>query len=379
MFPAAFRHLAFSAALLLASSSMRAADAPARAAPTRPGSAAPAQAAASSAPASAVPLKKIGVADYVNLTDAATRLGLKFSWVKRGRIALLSGPGARAEIEADSRETTINGLRVFLGDKAEDAGGQVYVSRIDFERCLTPLLRPGTGVTTPPPPKTIVLDPGHGGNDPGKINDKLKINEKTFTLDVAQRVRKLLEAAGWRVVLTRDDDIALDSDKQADLAKRAALANQQRADLFVSIHFNAIANDTKTSGVEVYNFAPTNQHAAEWWSTMSKNDPHLEKTDQPVNRFDHWSVALGQSIQRRFVSDLKTFDRGKKLMHLGVLRPLNCPGVLVECGFLTSDVEARKISTAVYRQQIAQALAAGIRDYAALVAPSSSRVATTAK
>jgi N-acetylmuramoyl-L-alanine amidase len=253
------------------------------------------------------------------------------------------------------------------------------VSRIDFERCLTPLLRPGTGVAALPPPKTIVLDPGHGGGDPGKINEKLKINEKTFTLDVAQRVKKLLEAAGWRVVLTRDDDFALDSDKQADLTKRAAIANQQRADLFVSIHFNAVVNDSKTSGVEIYNFAPTNQHAAEWWSTMSKNDPHLEKTDQPVNRFDHWSVALGQSIQRRFVSDLKTFDRGKKLAHWGVLRPLNCPGVLVECGFLTSDVEARKIATAVYRQQIAQAIVAGVRDYATIVAPSSSRVATTTK
>lgn len=380
MFPAAIRHLVLGAALLLAASSAHAADAPARTAPTRPGAAAPAPA-SSPAPsmASSVPLKKIGVADYVNLNDAATRLGLKFSWVKRGRIVLLSGPGARAEIEADSREATINGLRVFLGDKAEDSGGQVYVSRIDFERCLTPLLRPGTGVTALPAPKTIVLDPGHGGSDPGKINEKFKINEKTFTLDVAQRVRKLLEAAGWRVVLTRDDDVALDSDKQADLAKRAAVANMQHADLFVSIHFNAVDNDTKTSGVEIYNFAPAHQHDAGWWSTMSKNDPHLEKTAQPVNRFDHWSVALGQAIHRRFVNDLKTFDRGKKLAHWGVLRPLNCPGVLVECGFLTSDVEARKIATAVYRQQIAQALAAGIRDYAAIVSPATNRVATTTK
>jgi N-acetylmuramoyl-L-alanine amidase len=314
----------------------------------------------------------------VNLSTAAANLGLKFSWVKRGRIARLSGATGHADIEADSREATINGLRVFLGDKAEDVGGNVYVSRIDFERCLTPMMRPGHGVTAVPSPRTVVLDPGHGGNDPGKINEKLKINEKTFTLDVALRVKKILEAAGLRVVLTRDDDSALDSDKGDDLGKRAAVANAHRADLFVSIHFNAIDHDRKTSGVEIFNFAPANQHAAEWWSTGSKYDAHLEQDDQPVNRFDHWSVVLSQAIHRRFVTDLKSFDRGKKLAHWGVLRSLRCPGVLVECGFLTSDAEARKIATAVHRQRIALAIAAGIRDYAT-IAKSSARVARSAR
>lgn len=374
MLPAAFQHLALSAALLLVPLMGRAAESASRAAPSRPGGNPPA--AVSSAGALAV--KKFGGQEYVNLTDVASRLGLKFSWVKKGKTARLTGTNAKAEIEADSREATINGLRVFLGDRAEDAGGNVYVSRIDFERCLTPLLRPslGPGASSP---KVVVLDAGHGGNDPGKINDKLKINEKTFTLDVALRTKKILEAAGLRVVLTRDEDTALDADKVTDLAKRAAVANASRADLFVSIHFNAIDRDTKTSGVEIFNFAPTHQHAAEWWSTWLKDDPHLEKTDQPVNRYDHWSAVLAQSIQRRFVSDLKSFDRGRKLAHWGVLRPLNCPGVLVECGFLTSDIEARKIATAVHRQQIAQAVAAGVRDYVALAGTASARVASSSR
>jgi N-acetylmuramoyl-L-alanine amidase len=85
----------------------------------------------------------------------------------------------------------------------------------------------------------------------------------------------------------------------------------------------------------------------------------------PVNRFDHWSVVLAQALQRRFVVDLKSFDRGKKLAHWGVLRQLNCPGVLIECGFLTSTTESRLIATPEYRQKIATALASGIRDYAA--------------
>jgi N-acetylmuramoyl-L-alanine amidase len=76
-------------------------------------------------------------------------------------------------------------------------------------------------------------------------------------------------------------------------------------------------------------------------------------------------VVLAHAIQRRFVRDLKSFDRGKKLAHWGVLRSLNCPGVLIECGFLTSDAEARKIATSAHRQKLAIALAGGIRDYAA--------------
>ena len=77
---------------------------------------------------------------------------------------------------------------------------------------------------------------------------------------------------------------------------------------------------------------------------------------------------MAHHVQRRLVTDLKAFDRGKKLAHWGVLRGLNCPGVLIECGFLTSEVEARKIATPQYRQKLAEAIAAGIRDYAAAAA-----------
>ena len=340
---------AVAAALLIAAAAV-AAEA-SRTTPSRPGAAAP----TSTAP---VPIKKFGGIEYVNAADVAARLGLKLTWLERGKKLTLTGPSARVELEHDSRDVTMNSLRVFLGDPVIDAGGQLYVSRIDFERALTPALRPGHGAAAVGTPKVVVLDPGHGGRDNGT-----SVSEKTFALDVARRAKKTLQAAGFRVVLTRDADTFL------DLAERAAIANASRADLFVSIHFNALPNDRKTSGVEVFTFAPKNQHAAEWWSLLRKQDPHLETTDMPVNRYDHWNVVLAQSIHRRFVADLKSFDRGRKLAHWGVLRGLNCPGVLVECGFLTSDVESRKIATPAHRQKLADAIAAGIRDYAALAEP----------
>jgi N-acetylmuramoyl-L-alanine amidase len=332
-----------------------------RALPTRPG----ATASASKAGA-ALPTRKFGVVDYVALSDVAARLGFKLAWLQPGRKVSLAGPAGRAELENDSRDISINGLRVFLGDPVLAAGGQLFVSRIDFERCLAPQLRPGFGALPLPAPRTIVLDPGHGGKDNGT-----SLNEKTFALDVARRAQKILAAAGLRVVLTRETDVFL------DLPERSAKANAGRADLFVSIHFNALANDSKTSGVELYSFAPKAQHATGWLG--KKNDPDLETSDMPVNRFDHWNVVLAQSLHRRLVGDLKAFDRGRKLAHWGVLRGLECPGVLVECGFLTSTAEAKKIATPAYRQKIAEALAAGVRDYVATVASLQPKPATVAR
>jgi N-acetylmuramoyl-L-alanine amidase len=326
-----------------------------RRAPSRPStgtsSPAPGNDAVSTA---AITAKKFGTVDYVSASDVAARLGLKATWLERGRRLSLSGASVRAELENDTRDVTVNGTRVFLGEPVLDSGGQLYVSRIDFERCLAPMLRPGYGTAAQPALRTIVLDPGHGGKDNGT-----SVNEKTYALDVAKRARKILETAGYRVLLTRDTDRFL------ELSDRSEMANAKRAGLFVSIHFNAVPKDSKTSGVEVYTFAPKHQHSTGWWSLATKADPHLETTDMPVNRFDHWSVALAHAIHRRFVTDLKSFDRGKKLAHLGVLRQLECPGVLIECGFLTSDVEARKIATSAHRQKLAAAIAAGIMDYAA--------------
>jgi N-acetylmuramoyl-L-alanine amidase len=149
------------------------------------------------------------------------------------------------------------------------------------------------------------------------------------------------------------------------LGERALIANRASADLFLSVHFNSLPNDTKTRGTEIFTFAPQFQRSTNSWSPTERDD--TEREAAPVNRYDDWSAAFAHALHRELLSDLKTFDRGKKIMHLGMLRALNCPGALVESGFLSNEDEARKISTAAYRQQIAQALAAGIADYARLL------------
>jgi N-acetylmuramoyl-L-alanine amidase len=350
-FLARFRRLAGLA--LLAPGLLPGAESPARAAPSRPG------AAAESTSASRPPVRRIGRVEHVALSDAARSLGLQFATAEQGRSATLKGPGVSAAFEAESREATLNGLRLFLGEPVALAGGVLCLSRADFERAVAPVLRPGFGLDPRPAPKVIVLDAGHGGHDPGRVNAPLKINEKTLTLDVARRVRRLLEADGFKVVLTRESDTFI------ALPQRAAAANLVRADAFVSIHFNALPQDARTSGVEVYTFPPRGQRSTNSWSPGAKED--AEQHASPVHRVDGWSALLAHTLHGRLVGDLKAPDRGRKLMHLAVLRPLQAPGVLVECGFLSSEAEARRIATPEYRQQLAVALAAGIRDYARAV------------
>ncbi len=337
----------------------------ARTAPSRPGTTAHAAATApapvaaaavSKAGGPALPGRKFGKIDYVKVADGAKQLGLKLTKYDRGRRVILLGPNVSAEIENDTRDITVNSMRVLLGDPTQDAGGEIYLSRVDYERVLTPLVKPGFGPASRPLPgsKIVVLDPGHGGRDNGTSK-----NEKVYALDVALRAKKLLDAAGYRTVLTRDDDTYL------TLAERPAVAHARKADLFVSIHFNAVANDKVTSGVEVYTFPPEGQRSTSSWSPSFSSD--AEDDPAAVNRYDYWSSSLAHAIHRRFVGDLKTFDRGKKLKHLGVLRSLKCPGVLVECGFLTSEAEAKKIATAAYRDKLAEMIVRGIRDYTATV------------
>ncbi len=332
--------------------SITTAPAPLRAAPARPA-------------ALATGLRVSNV-DYVTATDLALWLGFKGTWTEPLKtIALVDkiNPVNHAELTADAREAGVNGLRVFLGEKVFQRDGHLYISRTDAERALAPLLRPGLGAVLPPPSKIIVIDPGHGGEDPGAENKAFGLREKTLTLDVALRLKKLLEAAGFQAVMTREGDTALSGNKVIDLSLRPNLANRAHADLFISIHFNAAAKDTR--GTEVFTYAPRAQHAADWWGQLSHQDSALETTEQPVNRFDRWSSALAGALHRRMLQTLKTEDRGKKIAHWAVLKTLNCPGVLVEPAIITNDSDARRVAVPAFRQQIAEALAAGVMDYAA--------------
>ena len=340
---------------------------PVRAAPSRPGSGG--EPANGPAPASGVKappplaITRFKNVDYVATADLAARLGIKGKWEEAKRELTLTTGTRRLVLTAEKREISCDGFRIFLGDAVQIRAGKLYVSKTDYERCLLALLRPDFVSAPVPRLRTIVLDPGHGGADPGMENRPLRVQEKVLTLDVALRLEKLLRAEGYSVVLTRRDDRQLAPTKEADLQRRAIIANAAGADLFLSIHFNSLFPDTRVSGTEVYVFTRPGQRSDQSWGFGQADD--TEHDVAPVNRHDAWTSLLAHALHRETIGGLKTSDRGHKTKHLAVLRGLNCPGVLIESVFLSNDTEARRAATPVYRQQIAESLAAGIRSYAA--------------
>jgi N-acetylmuramoyl-L-alanine amidase len=295
--------------------------------------------------------------EYLRIEDVAALHSLEISWMQPQRRVLLKNALNQVEIEAGSRDTRINGLRVFLGDPARLVEGGVRISRIDAERLLPGLIQPlaARGAL-----RVVAIDPGHGGTDTGTQNAALGLKEKFFSLDVSVRLKRLLEAQGLKVVMTRETDI------DVGLGARAIIANQAKADLFVSVHFNSVGSDTKTKGAEVFTFAPQFQRSTNAWGKGQSDD--TEALPAPVNRFDVLSVACAHAIHGALLKSLRAEDRGQKIAHWGALRPLNCPGVLVEAGFLSNEEEGKKIATPEYRQQIAAAIADGVKAYAGAIA-----------
>jgi N-acetylmuramoyl-L-alanine amidase len=330
-------------------------------APRAPVAAAPVLRAPSPDPASRLwPFKRLFDRDYVDVRAVAERFGLRAEWLVSGRVMRLAdGQGHnRLKFEEHDRDCYIDNLRVFLGDAVVYYRGTLYVSKIDVIKTLVPLLSPEEQAGhLPPPPRLIVLDPGHGGNDDGATNKRLKLVEKELTLDTAMRLEKLLVARGYRVILTRT------ADRYVALDRRDEIADAAHADLFVSLHFNSATPGV--SGVETWVMTPQFQT-----STEVEQDKSMIPAAYPGNRQDIANVVLGFAVHRRVLADLGTSDRGLKRRRLAVLRFLNCPGVLVESAYLSNEIEARRVATPEYRQRIAAAIAKGIEDYVAILASS---------
>jgi N-acetylmuramoyl-L-alanine amidase len=191
------------------------------------------------------------------------------------------------------------------------------------------------------------------------INERLNLFEKTFTLDTSQRLKKILEARGWKVVLTRNDDRQLKPSKADDLRRRAEIADEVEADVFVSVHFNAVEDQVeKVRGLEVFRFTP--QHQPPISRAMRRID---DAQLSPGNGNDAWNSLLAHSIQNAMLTRLKLEDRGFKHERFAVLRLVSCPAVLIEGGFMSNMSEAKQIATPAYRQRLAEAIADGLSDY----------------
>ena len=184
---------------------------------------------------------------------------------------------------------------------------------------------------------TVVIDAGHGGHDRGGIPGQ-RVSEKEMTLDVARRLKSVLAASGYRVVMTRDSDVFV------PLGTRCSIANSYRNAIFVSVHFNS-ATRRGASGIETYFYGRD-------------------------------SLALASAIHHYVVGGAPSGNRGVRRRGYYVLRKTRIPAVLVECGFLTNPTEAAYAQNSSYRQKLAEAIAAGVRSRGSVASSRTTRVAT---
>jgi N-acetylmuramoyl-L-alanine amidase len=222
---------------------------------------------------------------------------------------------------------------------------------------------------TPGPAFVVVLDPGHGGEKEGAIGPG-GVREKDLALQIARRAAAHLRRRGGRVVLTRTGDVGV------PLARRAAVANAERADLFVSIHLNAMPGPARqfAHGVETYFLSADATDASATAVAARENADRLAGEPEPdpndpvsgilQDLADTEALAessrLAYVLQERLVLTLGAGDRGVKQAPFYVLAGARMPAVLVEVGFLSYGAEARKLATVAYQERVARAIAEGV-------------------
>jgi N-acetylmuramoyl-L-alanine amidase len=217
---------------------------------------------------------------------------------------------------------------------------------------VTAVPRSVTHLEQPPAPNApfalVILDPGHGGKDSGTTKNGMV--EKNLSLEVAQRVRRLLQERGLVVALTRADDTYV------SLLDRALMANNQPEAVFVSIHFDE-GGRSAASGIETY-YAT---HAASFPERVASWLPFLQRTSSEPPNLE--SQSLAAFIQESLVAHTQATNRGTRPQQFFVIGNVRHPAVLVEGGFLSNKEDVARLANPDYREQMAAGITDGIVQY----------------
>src|SRR6266480_3772615 len=295
---------------------------------------------------------KVSGHDYLSVDNISKFYGLPAEVVPSGAKIQTDTADPPLEFVSGSREAIINGARSWLCFPVIEQDGKSLVSRTDLAKTIEPLVRPHR-VADVGKVQTVVLDPGHGGHDKGQVSRYGA--EKDFALDIARKLRPILQAKGFRVIMTREGDYFV------PLEVRARVANAARNSIFVSIHFNATNDDPNATGFEIFSFTPRGAP-----STSDDSVTPSSLSMQAGSQVDAQSMALSACIYHSLLGHIPEFDRGIKRARFAVLRLTKVPAVLVEGGLLTERGESQLIATKEWRGKMAAASGVGIESYRAL-------------
>jgi N-acetylmuramoyl-L-alanine amidase len=248
-----------------------------------------------------------------------------------------------------------NGVNLELAYAPQFTNNRPVIHALDAAKNIRPLVDSSGGLPHPKG-RSIVIDPGHGGKNTGTQNINNGGYEKNYALDWALRLRPLLESAGWQVHLTRTNDVEMAS------SNRVAFADQINPSLFLSLHFNSVThaqNDRgEHGGVETYCLTPAGMP-----STLIREFEDNRLRAYPNNAWDEENLQYAVRLHKALLQSTARRDRGvRRARFMTVLQGQNRPAVLIEGGYLSDPREARLISTASYRQKLAEAVAKALNE-----------------
>ena len=277
---------------------------------------------------------------YQNVVTWGKKHGMRAAWTQKNKTLRLSNDSTTIVLTIGARHASINNIKIALCQNVKMSGGNVLVSTQDINTALEAITNPRKNAV-----RIVAIDPGHGGSQPGaKHSGK---TEKDITLLIAKEVRTLLQDKGVKVVMTRT------TDRTMDLKTRPQIAEQNHADIFVSIHLNAAS--AEANGAEVFTTTPA--------GAQSTTPDSGSTAATRGNKNDAANALLAYHIQRQLVQKVQFSDRGVKRKRLGVLYDTAMPAVLVEAGFISGSKDQKKLFSAAERSKIAKAIAEGILSY----------------
>ncbi len=330
--------------------------------------------------------------EYVPLTAVSDSYKIGCKWDSVSRKAILEKPGTKIVFALDSNLALVNEKAKKMQQSAVIHKGALSVPLEFIKTCLVlqpaekkrrvkkTIFAPSTSVSKKKRSwKTsskyriskIVIDPGHGGKDPGAVG-RYGLMEKDVVLDISKRLKRKLEARGIKVLLTRN------TDRFISLGRRPAIANKNEADFFISIHANA-SRYRKAKGFEVYYLSDAVDDSARALAAAenaslkfedksfdnTNNSRNLDATLWDIiyteNRAE--SIELAKYLCKEAKRKLWVRDRGVKGARFFVLKGARMPAVLVEVGFISNTKEESKLKDPKYRQRIAESLKRGILAY----------------
>ncbi len=310
----------------------------------------------------------------IPLQDVCDRYHVTWQWDGVTQVVMMEYRGNISKALVGSSTVLIGKQEIILSAPLRREHSTIYVPE-DFEaKVLAPFGVPIKGlrpVEISSRVHVIVIDAGHGGKDRGTMAP-WGMDEKQIVLDVARRLRVLLEGTGIKVIMTRDTDDFI------SLPERTIIAARERADLFVSVHVNS-NRDHAVNGFLVYyldsitrkdmNEEQRKENEHTFLKGLSANDSTTLQaivTDMMGTYKSAQSQKLAKLIIReaRGEPEVKVRGNGIRICHFFVVRNTLIPAVLVETGFLTNHQEHNKLILPFYRQKMAEIIARGVLDYA---------------